>query len=93
VPNHAHNMALQLWAETGLVGALLLSGAIMLAVFRLPTPAQLGSTAPRIAVLAGVVLAIGVVSYDLWNPAWWGVVSILAVLCVAHSRTLARAPV
>ena len=93
VPNHAHNMALQLWAETGLVGALLLSAAIMLAAFRLPTPAQLRSTAPRIAVLAGVVLAIGVVSYDLWNPGWWGVVSILAVLCVAHARTLARAPV
>lgn len=87
IPNHAHNMALQLWAETGLVGASLLSIAIMLAAFRLPRPVDLGATAPRVAVLAGVVLAIGVVSYDLWNPGWWGVVAILAALCVVHART------
>lgn len=87
VPNHAHNMALQLWAETGLVGALLLSAAIMLLAFRLPQPAALGSTATRIAALAGVVVAIGMVSFDLWNVTWWGVVSILAVLCAVHART------
>ncbi len=89
IPNHAHNMTLQLWAETGLVGATLLSVAIMLVAFRLPKPEQLGPTAPRMAMLAGAVLAVGVVSFDLWNAAWWGVVSILAVLCVAHLRTRA----
>lgn len=93
IPNHAHNMTLQLWAETGVVGAGLLSLAVLLAAFRLPKPVQLGATASRVAVLAGVVLAIGVVSYDLWNPGWWGVAAILAVLCVVHSRTQARAPI
>lgn len=90
IPNHAHSMMLQLWAETGLVGALLMSAAILLAAFRMPMPVQLGSTAPRVAVLVGVVLAIGVVSYDLWNSGWWGVIAILAVVCVAHSRTQTR---
>ncbi len=93
IPNHPHNMALQLWAELGLVGAAMLSLVIMLAAFRLPKPVQLGSTAPRIAMLAGVTLAIGVVSFDLWNPGWWGAVSLLAMLCAVNARTLANGKV
>lgn len=93
IPNHPHNMALQLWAELGLAGAAVLSIAILLAAFRLPAPAQLGSAAPRIAMLAGVTLAIGVVSFDLWNPGWWGAVSLLAMLCAVHARTVTNGKV
>ncbi len=90
VPNHAHNMLLQLWAEMGLAGAVLLSATVLIAAFRLPRPADLGSVGPRVAMLAGVALAIGVVSFDLWNPGWWGVVSLLAMLCAVHARLQAR---
>jgi O-antigen ligase len=90
IPNHPHNMALQLWAELGLAGVAILSIAIMLAAFRLPKPVQLSSAAPRIAMLAGVTLAIGVVSFDLWNPGWWGTVSLLAMLCAVNARTVAN---
>lgn len=93
IPNHPHNMALQLWAELGLAGAAVLSVAIMLAAFRLPKPVQLGTTAPRVAMLAGVTLAIGVVSFDLWNPGWWGAVSLLAMLCAVHARTVTNGKV
>lgn len=93
IPNHPHNMALQLWAELGLAGAAVLSIAIMLAAFRLPKPVQLGSAAPRVAMLAGVALAIGVVSFDLWNTGWWGAVSLLAMLCAVNARTLANGKV
>lgn len=86
IPNHPHNMALQLWAEMGLAGAALLSLAIVLAAFRLPRPADLGPVAPRIAMLAGVTLAIGVVSFDLWNPGWWGAVALLSILCAVEAR-------
>ena len=90
IPNHPHNMALQLWAELGLAGAAVLSVAVLLVAFRLPKPAQLGSVAPRIAMLAGGALAISVVSFDLWNAGWWGAASLLAMLCAVHARTLAN---
>ena len=43
--------------------------------------------------LAGVTLAIGVVSFDLWNPGWWGAVSLLAMLCAVHARTVTNGKV
>lgn len=79
IPNHAHNMLLQLWAETGLVGALLVSAVVVLAAFRLPRPDALGSVAPRIAAIAGGAVASWV-SFDLWNEWWWAVLALLAVL-------------
>ena len=44
IPNHPHNMPLQLWVETGVVGALLLSVVVVLAAFRLPRPGDMGAT-------------------------------------------------
>jgi O-antigen ligase len=85
IPNHPHNMALQLWAETGAIGAALLAAAILMASMRLPAPAALGSVAPRVAALAGVMAAIGCVSFDLWNEWWWGVGALLAVLATASA--------
>jgi O-antigen ligase len=79
VPNHAHNMLLQLWVETGLVGAMLVSAAVMLAALRLPRPDALGASAPRIAAVAGGAVASWV-SFDLWNEWWWAVLSLLGVL-------------
>ena len=81
VPNHAHNMLLQLWAETGAIGAGLLAIAIMLAAWRLPAPERLGVAAPRLAGLIGGTAAIACVSFDLWNEWWWAVVGLLGVLC------------
>lgn len=92
IPNHPHNMALQLWAETGLIGAGLLAAAILLVSLRLPTPAALGMVAPRVATLAGVMAAIGCVSFDLWNEWWWGVGALLAVLATASVPPPMRVP-
>jgi O-antigen ligase len=84
VPNHPHNMPLQLWAETGAVGAILMSAAIVMAGWRLPGPAKLGRAGWRAASIAGGFLAAACVSFDLWNEWWWAVGGFLAVLCVAH---------
>lgn len=81
IPNHAHNMLLQLWAETGVVGALLLSVAVVLAAFRLPPPETLGRSSLRIAGLVGGMMAAWI-SFDLWNEWWWTVGALLAVLIV-----------
>jgi O-antigen ligase len=80
IPNHPHNMMLQVWAETGAIGALLLAAAVLLAAFRLPHPAAIGAAAPRAATLAGAMTAIGCVSFDLWNGWWWALGALLAVL-------------
>jgi len=87
IPNHPHNMALQLWAETGAIGAFLLASALLLAAFRLPAPSVLGSAAPRTAMLVGVMGAVGCVSFDLWNEWWWGVGALLGVLVIVAPRS------
>src|SRR5262249_7180484 len=70
IPNHPHNMILQLWAETGAIGAGLLALAVIFAGWRLPPPERLGVAAPRIAGLVGGVTAL-VISFDLWNEWSW----------------------
>jgi O-antigen ligase len=86
VPNHAHNMMLQLWAETGAAGAGLLALAIVLAGWRMPTPSELGAAGWRAAAIAGAFAATASVSFDLWNEWWWAVAGYLAILTVAHTR-------
>jgi peptidoglycan/LPS O-acetylase OafA/YrhL len=87
IPNHPHNMALQLWAETGAIGAALLATVLVLAGFRLPSPSALGAAGPRTAMLVGVMGAVGCVSFDLWNEWWWGVGALLAVLVIVTPRS------
>ena len=90
IPNHPHNMLLQLWAETGLIGAVLAAATILLVAWRLPRPEKLGLATPRIAVIVGAFCA-SLVSFDLWNESWWAVFGLLAVLTAAHYRLRASA--
>jgi O-antigen ligase len=53
VPNHSHNMVLQLWAESGAIGATLVALAILCASFRMPRPGKLGVSGYLAAALAG----------------------------------------
>lgn len=85
IPNHPHNMLLQLWAETGLVGAALAAATIFLVAWRLPRPDVLGPAVPRIAAIVGAFCA-SVVSFDLWNESWWAVFGLLSVLTAVHFR-------
>lgn len=83
VPNHSHNMTLQLWAETGAIGASLLSLAIVLAGWRMGDARKLGAAGFKAAAVVGVMTAVASVSFDLWNDWWWAVGGLLAVLAVA----------
>jgi len=51
VPNHPHSMMLQLWAETGAIGAAFLSLAIVLAAWRMPDQRKLGASGLRAAAI------------------------------------------
>ncbi len=90
IPNHPHNMLLQLWAETGLVGAALAAATIFLVAWRLPRPEALGPATPRIAAIVGAFCA-SLVSFDLWNESWWAVFGLLSVLTAVHYRQHATA--
>jgi peptidoglycan/LPS O-acetylase OafA/YrhL/O-antigen ligase len=90
VPNHPHNMLLQLWAETGLVGAALVATILALVAWRLPRPYTLGPATPRIAAIIGGFCA-SLISFDIWNEAWWAVFCLLGTLAAVHFRQYALA--
>lgn len=90
VPNHPHSMMLQLWAETGAIGAALLSLAILFAGWRMPDQRTLGASGLRAAAIVGAMVAIGTVSFELWNEWWWAVGGLLAVLAVSTPSLVAR---
>jgi len=85
VPNHSHNMLLQLWSETGAVGASLLALSILLVAWRLPAPLALGRAGLGLAAVTGGVLATAMVSFDLWREWWWAAAGLLYVwLSASH---------
>jgi O-antigen ligase len=80
VPGHPHNMALQVWAETGFIGAVLCGLAIMAIAFRMPRAEDL-SVPVRYATAAmiGAVSSLMSFTYSAWNEAFWA----SAILAVA----------
>lgn len=94
VPGHPHNMPLQIWAETGLIGALLAAFAFMAVGFRLTRPVDLpAETRFAIAGMAGAAFSIFNFAYSMWNEAFWaGLALAVAMLILLHrSRTVAAA--
>ncbi|MEM1088013.1 MAG: O-antigen ligase family protein [Pseudomonadota bacterium] len=90
VPGHPHNMALQIWVETGLIGALLAALTCFLIGVRLY---QIGPL-PHIARYAGAGLvgaafAFFTFSYSMWNEAFWASVALAAAAIILHGRSAA----
>lgn len=70
IPLHPHNMMLQVWLETGLVGAILVLGALLAVVAAV---AQSRWQVPERAVCYGffaTALFIALISFGAWQ-AWW----------------------
>lgn len=89
VPGHPHNMALQLWAETGLIGALLLSCAIVFLGNRL-ADSRSGTRATAIAgagIWGGALIFCGF-SYSLWNDAYWALLLFIATGVLTIGKSL-----
>lgn len=88
IPNHSHNMAMQLWAETGLVGIILICVICVLIGRSLPEPRQL-ALGPQIAAagIFGGALAYFAVSYSVWDESFWASVSIaVSGVVVLHRK-------
>ena len=87
VAGHPHNFALEIWAETGLIGALLLSGFIVLLGRRLSRTSNENKT----LVAAGASLWTGalvfmLVSYSVWSEPFWAGIVFSATIILALSK-------
>jgi len=71
IPVHPHSASLQIWFETGAIGAVLAACALIAAGRALL--GRLGANRPAAAAAAGSLAAIGVIaniSFNLWAE-WW----------------------
>lgn len=90
IPNHPHNMALQLWAETGLVGAVLAASLLVMIGRFLPAPSHL-SLGIKLASagLFGTALSYFAVSYSIWDESYWASLAIvLSGVIVLYRRSV-----
>ena len=89
IPGHPHNMALEIWAETGLIGASLTVLALAATGFTSPKPERLPAvTRYGLAGLFGAVLVYFSFAYSIWNEAFWASVIIAATAMVIVGRTV-----
>lgn len=87
IPVHPHNMPLQVWAETGMIGATL--GAIFLFFlgWRLKNPKDWSPvTRYAAAGLIGANIAVCSFAYSMWNEAFWASVVIAAAVILLQAR-------
>ncbi|MEM9225912.1 MAG: O-antigen ligase family protein [Pseudomonadota bacterium] len=87
VPSHPHNMPLQVWAETGFVGAALFAGVLWALAWRFRD--GWGGNAPTHLAAAGLLAGVTVfasLSYNMWNEAFWASVAIAASALLIYSR-------
>ncbi len=79
---HPHNVGLQIWLETGLIGVLLAVG-FLLALSKAVLKTCLSST--RAFAAAGLIAAIatsGAVTIGLWQHWWWALIILAASLII-----------
>lgn len=87
VPGHPHNMALQIWAETGAIGALLAAAALIALAFRLPAP---GEMRPEFRLAAAGLVGAGVMifsfSYSVWAEGFWAGAALITASLILLAR-------
>lgn len=87
VPIHPHNMPLQIWAETGLIGAILASLFLFFVGWRLKSPCDWPPISRYAAAgLIGACFAICSFAYSMWNEAFWASVVLAAALILLRAR-------
>jgi len=82
MPLHPHNLALQVWMELGVVGAVLMALLLAMVAWNLPHAAGCGVFA--------AALVIAMLSYGAWQY-WWVAGLLLAAVTVSGSRSWYRA--
>ncbi|NBC20762.1 MAG: hypothetical protein GVY06_06885 [Alphaproteobacteria bacterium] len=92
IPGHPHNMPLEIWAETGLVGTGLAIAAIVFLGLRLPAPKRLAAEARFAAAgVMGAALSLFCFSYSAWNEAGWAIVALAGASALMLARQAKKA--
>ena len=87
VPGHPHNMALQIWAETGAVGAFVAALAVLLIGWRLPIGHNLRADIHyAIGGMLAAAFCLFSFSYSVWNEAFWSTLALAVVALIVLSR-------
>ncbi|MGH1422828.1 MAG: O-antigen ligase family protein [Hyphomonas sp.] len=87
IPGHPHNMALQIWAETGVVGSVLSGLACVALAFSLPRPKDMRADIRyATAGLIGVTITMFSFAYSVWNEAFWASVAMIVVATIIVAR-------
>lgn len=82
-------MALQIWAETGMIGAVLAALAAVALGFHLPRPEALRPEIRYAAAgLTGAAAVIFSFAYSLWNEGFWASLALAAAAIILWHRTL-----
>jgi len=88
IPLHPHNMVLQVWLETGFLGAVglvLFLSALVRAVFRNFLNSR--DSAATFGIASGAFLMAGL-SFGAWQSWWLATLFLIAVVCAAVFPTL-----
>ena len=87
IPGHPHNMALQIWAETGAVGAFVAALAVLLIGWRLPIGHNLRADIHyAIGGMLAAAFCLFSFSYSVWNEAFWSTLALAVVALIVLSR-------
>ncbi|MEO0465901.1 MAG: O-antigen ligase family protein [Pseudomonadota bacterium] len=95
VPGHTHNMAMEIWSETGVIGAALAAFALISLGWRLPSPQQMATPLwVAAAGLFGTALPVFCFSYSAWNDAVWAGLILLSAsaILIAKAEPANRLP-
>jgi O-antigen ligase len=91
LPVHPHSASLQIWYETGAVGALLAAGALLTAGLRMSR--AYARNRPAAAAACATLASLGLianVSYGVWAE-WW-MATMFAVAALVGALSHQRAP-
>jgi len=87
IPIHPHNMPLQIWAETGVIGAILAAIFLFFLGWRLKAPADWPPISKYAAAgLTGACLAICSFAYSMWNEAFWASIVLASAVIYLRAR-------
>lgn len=87
VPIHPHNMSLQIWAETGMIGAVLAATFLFFLGWRIKAPEDWSPVTKYAAAgLIGICAAICSFAYSMWNEAFWATVVLAVSAILLHAR-------
>ncbi|MDJ0919762.1 MAG: O-antigen ligase family protein [Henriciella sp.] len=87
IPGHPHNMPLQIWAETGMVGAGVVACLCLVLAWAVKPPEDWPPVSKyAMTGLIGAVLAMSSFSYSFWNEAFWASVIIATAAIWLQAR-------